>query len=199
MTLQDSQRRIPLVEQVRACRICEADLPLGPRPVLQFNPAARLLIASQAPGRKVHYSGVPFEDASGERLRDWLGIDRTVFYDDTKVVILPMGFCYPGKAKSGDLPPRKECAPAWRDKLMTELQSLELILAIGNYAQAWHLPGVKGTLTERVRNWHQYGAVIPLPHPSPLNNLWLAKNPWFAGEVLPELRQRVKKALREKS
>jgi uracil-DNA glycosylase len=164
--------------------------------VLQFHPAAKLLIASQAPGKKVHYSGVPFEDASGERLREWLGIGRDIFYDETQVAILPMGFCYPGKAKSGDLPPRKECAPAWRDQLMTELTQLKLILAIGNYAQAWHLPHVKGTLTERVRHYQQYGNVIPLPHPSPLNNLWLAKNPWFVQEVLPVLRQRVQQALR---
>lgn len=191
MSKQDN-RRIPLVEQVRACTICAPYLPLGPRPVLQFSPRARLLIASQAPGRKVHYSGIPFDDASGDRLRDWLGIDRETFYDDSLVAIMPMGFCYPGKAKSGDLPPRKECAPAWREPLMSQLVDLELVLAIGNYSQQWHLSHVKGTLTERVHNWRDFGNVIPLPHPSPLNNLWLAKNPWFVEEVLPDLKMRVK-------
>ncbi|MEZ5540218.1 MAG: uracil-DNA glycosylase family protein [Pseudomonadales bacterium] len=184
-----------LLQEVRACTLCEPYLPLGARPVLQFHSRAKILIASQAPGRKVHESGIPFDDASGDRLREWLGISRDIFYDEKKIAILPMGFCYPGKAKSGDAPPRKECAPQWRQRLLDELTQLKLTLAIGNYAQAWHLPQVKGSLTERVRRWDAYGDVIPLPHPSPLNNLWLAKNPWFVAEVLPALRLRVADAL----
>jgi len=183
---------IPLLDQVRACTLCAEHLPLGPRPVLQFHPQARILIASQAPGRNVHASGIPFEDASGDRLRDWLGLSREEFYDATNIAILPMGFCYPGKAASGDLPPRKECAPAWRSQLLAQMTGLELVLAIGAYAQAWHLPKARGSLTERVRNWQEYGPrIMPLPHPSPLNNVWLAKNPWFAESVLPPLRARV--------
>lgn len=184
-------RRIPLLDEVRACTLCADHLPLGPRPVLQFHPQARILIASQAPGRKVHGSGIPFEDASGDRLREWLGIGRDIFYDETRIAILPMGFCYPGKAASGDAPPRKECAPQWRRRLMDEFRHLELVLAIGAYSQAWHLPQAKGSLTERVRRWQDFGDVMPLPHPSPLNNVWLAKHPWFAQEVLPPLKERV--------
>lgn len=186
-----------LLRQVRACTRCAEHLPLGPRPVLQFHPDARILIASQAPGRKVHESGIPFDDASGDRLREWMGIDRAIFYDETKVAILPMGFCYPGKGKSGDLPPRKECAPAWREPLLRHLSRLRLTLAIGAYAQAWHLSEIKGSLTERVRSWPACGeAIMPLPHPSPLNNLWLSRNPWFEAEVLPILKKRVAKALK---
>lgn len=185
-------RRIPLLDEVRACTLCAEQLPLGPRPILQFHPQARILIASQAPGRKVHASGIPFEDASGDRLRDWLGLSHEEFYDEKNIAILPMGFCYPGKAASGDLPPRKECAPAWRSQLLAQMTGLELVLAIGAYAQAWHLPQARGSLTERVRHWQHYGPLImPLPHPSPLNNVWLAKNPWFAEMVLPPLRARV--------
>lgn len=185
-----------LLQQVRACTLCAEHLPLGPRPVLQFHPEARILIASQAPGRKVHASGIPFDDASGDRLRDWMGVSRDAFYDEKKIAILPMGFCYPGKAASGDKPPRKECAPAWREQLMAQFDGLELILAIGAYSQAWHMPNARGSLTERVRDWQVYGPLImPLPHPSPLNNLWLSRNPWFEQEVLPPLRQRVKKIL----
>ncbi len=184
--------RIPLLEEVRACTRCADHLPLGPRPVLQFNPKARILIASQAPGRKVHGSGIPFEDASGDRLRAWMGLDRDVFYDENRIAILPMGFCYPGKAASGDAPPRKECAPQWRQRLLDELTELELVLAIGNYAQAWHLPKAGGTLTERVRRWQAFGNLVPLPHPSPLNNVWLAKNRWFEQEVVPALQLRIR-------
>lgn len=189
-------RRIPLVDpllqEVRACTLCADHLPLGPRPVLQFHPAARILIASQAPGRKVHGSGIPFEDASGDRLREWMGIGRDIFYDETRIAILPMGFCYPGKAASGDAPPRKECAPQWRERLMQRFTGLDLVLAIGAYAQAWHMPQARGSLTERVRHWQEYGPqVMPLPHPSPLNNVWLAKNRWFEADVLPHLRARV--------
>lgn len=185
-----------LVESVRQCRLCEKSLPLGPRPVLQIDPRARILIAGQAPGRRVHETGVPFDDPSGDRLRDWLGISRDVFYDSTEVAILPMGFCYPGTGKSGDLPPRPECGPAWRQQLLDRLTNIELTLVIGQYAQKWHLPDVKKNLTETVRAWKDYGKdVIPLPHPSPRNNIWLKKNPWFAESLLPHLRQSARKAL----
>ncbi|MGH8493408.1 MAG: uracil-DNA glycosylase family protein [Moraxellaceae bacterium] len=189
-------RRIPLLDEVRACTLCADHLPLGPRPILQFSPTARILIASQAPGRRVHGSGIPFEDASGDRLREWMGIGRDVFYDETRIAILPMGFCYPGKAASGDAPPRKECAPQWRQRLMDEFIGLELVLAIGAYSQAWHLPKAKGSLTERVKDWQRFGDVMPLPHPSPLNNVWLSKNRWFEQEVVPALQARIKTLLK---
>lgn len=185
-----------LLESVRECRICEKALPFGARPVLQINPRAKILIAGQAPGRRVHETGVPFDDASGDRLRDWLGVTREVFYDATKVAILPMGFCYPGTGKSGDLPPRPECEPAWRQQLMQHLNEVELTLVIGQYALKSHLPRMKKNLTETVRAWEEYGSgVIPLPHPSPRNNIWLKKNPWFAESLLPSLRRAVKNAL----
>jgi uracil-DNA glycosylase len=185
-----------LLQDVRACRICEPHLPAGPRPVLQVHPEARLLLASQAPGRKVHESGTPFDDASGNRLREWMGVTQDVFYDPTLVAILPMGFCYPGTGKSGDLPPRAECSPAWREQLLGHLPNLELTLVIGAYALAYHLPEVKGSLTETVRDWREYWpGIVPLPHPSPRNNIWLRRNPWFEADVLPSLRQRVSTAL----
>ncbi len=181
-----------LLSEVRACTICEAHLPLGPRPVLQLHPKARLLIAGQAPGKKVHESGVPFDDASGKRLREWMGVTRDVFYDPEQVAILPMGFCYPGTGKSGDLPPRAECAPAWREQLLSRLSQLELTLVIGQYAQAYHLDEAKSSLTEKVRAWRNYWpGTVPLPHPSPRNNIWLRRNPWFETDLLPVLRQRV--------
>ena len=169
---------------------------MGPRPVLQVDPKARILIAGQAPGRRVHESGIPFDDPSGDRLRAWLGISREDFYDPTKVAILPMGFCYPGTGKSGDLPPRPECAEAWRDKLLQSLKHIELTLVIGMYAQRWHLPHMHRNLTETVRAWKEYGPdVIPLPHPSPRNNIWLKKNPWFSASLLPNLKEKAREAL----
>jgi uracil-DNA glycosylase len=185
-----------LLSSIRACRICEQHLPLGPRPVVQAGATARILIASQAPGRKVHETGRPFTDASGERLRDWLAMSEDVFYDKTRVAIAPMGFCYPGTGKGGDLPPRPECAPRWRRPLLELLPNIQLTLAIGKYAIAYHLPEVKGNLTETVRRWREFWpAVMPLPHPSPRNNLWLKRNPWFEAELLPELKKRVKEVL----
>ncbi len=185
-----------LLEDVRACRLCEPHLPLGPNPILQIHPAARILIAGQAPGRRVHESSVPFDDPSGDRLRDWMGVSHDEFYDPTKIAILPMGFCYPGTGKSGDLPPRPECEPAWRARLLDSLESLELTLVIGQYAMKSHLPGSPRNLTETVRAWRDDGGgVIPLPHPSPRNNIWLKKNPWFAESMLPKLRRSVRKAL----
>ena len=154
------------------------------------------MIAGQAPGRKVHESGVPFDDASGDRLREWMGVTREVFYDSKHIAILPMGFCFPGTGKSGDLPPRPECAPAWRDQLLGHLRHLEVTLVVGQYAQAYHLSGKRSSLTETVRAWRTYWPkVVPLPHPSPRNNIWLSRNPWFETELLPVLRQRVSEAL----
>jgi uracil-DNA glycosylase len=185
-----------LLNEVRACTTCAAHLPHGVRPVLQIHPQARVLIAGQAPGRKVHESGVPFDDASGERLREWMGVTRDVFYDAKQVAILPMGFCFPGTGKSGDLAPRPECAPAWRDQLLGHLRHLEVTLVVGQYAQGYHLSGKPSSLTETVRAWQTYWPkVIPLPHPSPRNNIWLSRNPWFEKELLPVLRQRVSDAL----
>ena len=181
-----------LLTQVRACTLCAAHLPHGPRPVLQMHGSARLLIVGQAPGRKVHASGVPFDDASGERLRDWLGITRERFYDARQVALLPMGFCYPGTGKSGDLPPRSQCAPAWRAPLLSHLKKLQLTLVIGQYAMAHHLPNERGSLTDTVQAWrNHWPTVLPLPHPSPRNNLWLRRNPWFERDLLPILRTRV--------
>ena len=182
-----------LLKQVSNCVICEPDLPLGARPVIQHNSHARILIAGQAPGLKVHQTGKPFNDASGDRLRQWLGLTEQVFYDANKVAILPIGFCYPGKGKSGDLPPRKECAPAWREQLLAGLPNIELTLVLGKYAQAYHLPQHKKMpLTELVKLWREFWpAILPLPHPSPRNNIWLSKNPWFEADVLPELKNRV--------
>ena len=185
-----------LLKQVRACTLCAPHLPLGPRPVLQAHASARILIASQAPGRKVHLSGIPFDDASGERLRDWLGLSRETFYDPRQVAILPMGFCFPGMGRSGDLPPRPECAPAWRDALLARLPAIEFTLAIGRYAQVWHLPAGGKPLTEVVRDWRAHWPhAVALPHPSPRNNVWLARNPWFERQLVPRLQARVRQVL----
>ncbi|ATC88315.1 uracil-DNA glycosylase family protein [Pseudoalteromonas arctica] len=182
-----------LMDQVSKCVICEPDLPLGARPVIQFSPNARILIAGQAPSIKVHETGVPFNDASGNRLREWLGLTRDEFYNANNIAILPMGFCYPGRGKSGDLPPRKECAPAWREQLLAALPNIELTIVLGKYAQAYHLPETKKMpLTELVKSWREYWPnYLVLPHPSPRNNIWLKKNPWFAQDVLPELGKRI--------
>ncbi len=185
-----------LLTDVRACTICARHLPLGPRPIVQLHAASRILIAGQAPGRKVHESGVPFDDASGDRLRTWLGVSRETFYDAKSIAILPMGFCYPGTGTSGDLPPRAECAPAWRAPLLAKLKQLELTLVVGQYALAYHLPTAGGSLTETVLAWREHWpAVVPLPHPSPRNNIWLKKNPWFERELLPVLQARVSEVL----
>lgn len=186
-----------LIAEAKACTICVAHLPLGPHPVFQIHPSARILIAGQAPGGRVHTSGVPFDDASGERLRSWMGVTRETFYDPTKIAILPMGFCYPGTGKSGDLPPRPECAAHWRKKLLAQLPNIELTLVIGQYAQDWHLGArQKANLTETVRAWEEYWPkLLPLPHPSPRNNIWLKKNPWFEKEVIPKLKRIVQEIL----
>lgn len=183
-----------LLKEVRACTLCAAQLPLGPRPVVQVAAGARILIAGQAPGSKVHASGVPFDDASGERLRQWMGLDRETFYDPQRVAILPMGFCYPGTGRSGDLPPRRECAPQWRARLLQAMPNIQLTLVIGQYAMAWHLPNRGAqSLTDTVRNWRDHWpALLPMPHPSPRNNLWLKANPWFLADVVPALQTRVR-------
>jgi uracil-DNA glycosylase len=185
-----------LVRQVRACQICADVLPLGPRPVIQLSECSKILVVGQAPGRRVHETGLPFNDPSGDRLRDWMGITRDTFYNEQKLAILPMGFCYPGTGKSGDLPPRAECAPAWREALLARLKEIELTLVIGQYAHAWHLPDAGRKLTDNVRQWRQYWpTLVPMPHPSPRNNLWLRRNPWFEQELVPALRERVAEVL----
>ena len=187
-----------LLTEVRQCTLCEPELPMGARPVVQLHPNAKILVAGQAPGRRVHASGKPFDDPSGDRLRQWMGIDTATFYNAEKLAIIPMGLCYPGTGKSGDLPPRPECAPAWRQKLLQQLPNLELTLAIGQYAQSWHIDEPKQTLTERVKNWESYWPeLLPLPHPSPRNNLWLKRNPWFEDSIIPTLQERVSALLSE--
>ena len=189
-----------LIHRALNCTLCEDQLKDGVRPVFQFNSSARILVAAQAPGRKVHETGIPFNDPSGERLRQWMGIDRDTFYNPELIAILPMGFCFPGTGRSGDLPPRKECAPQWRQLLLDRLNNLQLTLVIGQYAQAWHLDvartGKKTTVTETVANWREYAPTIyPMPHPSPRNNIWLRRNPWFEQELVPDLQQRIKQIL----
>ena len=175
--------------------MCEPELPLGARPVLQFASSARLLVVGQAPGTRVHETGIPWNDPSGERLREWMGVDREIFYDFSEIAIVPMGFCYPGRGKSGDLPPRPECAALWRDKIHQCLPQIELTLLIGQYAQQHYLGKDNLTLTERVSAWRSYlPNYLPLPHPSPRNNLWLRKNPWF-DEVITLLQQQVARIL----
>ncbi len=188
-----------LLRDIRACQICAAQLPHAPRPVLRAKTTARIVIAGQAPGTRVHESGMPFTDPSGDRLREWLGVDSQVFYDDTNIAIVPMGFCFPGlDAKGADLPPRKECAQAWRTKVFAGLKAVELTLLVGSYAQAWHLQSRrKKTLSETVRAWREYGPqFVPLPHPSWRNNVWLKKNPWMEEELLPHLRRRISRILK---
>lgn len=178
------------MEEVRGCTLCAKHLPHGPRPVLQLSRRARVLLVGQAPGAKVHASGVPWDDASGDHLREWLGVDRQTF-DSEVIGILPMGFCWPGRRAGGDLPPRPECAPAWHDRLRAHLPKVELTLLIGQYAQGHYL-GQTGSLTETVRAFETYlPSMLPLPHPSWRSKLWMKKNPWFAKKVLPVLRRRV--------
>jgi uracil-DNA glycosylase len=188
---------------VRACRLCAEHLPLGPRPVLVASDSARLLIAGQAPGTKVHASGIPWDDASGVRLRRWLGLAPAEFYDPARVAIVPMGFCYPGKGKAGDLPPRPECRAQWHDRLFAELPGIRLKVVIGHYALAYHLADQVSTrlrrgasLTEVVTAWRSFqpGHFV-LPHPSPRNELWLRRNPWFEVEVVPALQAAVRELM----
>ena len=181
-----------LVQQVRACTLCKDVLPEGPRPVVQLSRSSRILVVGQAPGRKVHETGIPFNDPSGDRLRQWMGVDREQFYNDEQVAILPMGFCFPGTGKSGDLPPRPECAETWREALLARLDKVELTLVIGQYAQAWHLPDSRKSVTDNVKAWREYWpGLLPMPHPSPRNIRWLKSNPWFEQEVIPRLQARI--------
>lgn len=191
-------RLAQVVKEIRACRICEAHLPHGPRPILRVSAHARLCIIAQAPGLRVHETGLSFNDPSGDRLRNWLAIDRDTFYDESRIAVIGMGFCFPGyDAHGGDKPPRPECAPTWHDRLFAALPEFELALLVGSYAQNRYLgAGRKETMTATVRAWREYAPrFMPLPHPSWRNNAWLKKNPWFENELLPDLRQRVAKAL----
>jgi len=191
-----------LLADIRACSECVAHLPLGPRPIVRASETARLLIIGQAPGTKVHETGIPWNDKSGDRLRDWLGIEKETFYDETQIAIVPMGFCYPGRDKNGgDAPPRPECAPLWHDKLLSLMPNIELTLLVGSYAQGKYLgKDRKKTMTETVKAWRNYAPLIlPLPHPSWRNTAWLKKNPWFEEDVLPELRDRSESLLNSPS
>jgi len=187
-----------LLAEARACRVCEADLPLGPRPVLRAEASARLMIIGQAPGTRVHASGVPWDDASGDRLRDWLAIGRDVFYDAGRVAIVPMGFCYPGRDKNGgDRPPRPECAPLWHARLHAMLPNVAFTLLVGRYAQVHYLGRAAGkSVVETVRAWRDHmPAYLPLPHPSWRTRSWATKNPWFETEVIPALRAELRRRL----
>lgn len=189
----------PLLDRIAACRVCEAHLPLGPRPVVRAaDPAACILIVGQAPGTKVHASGIPWDDASGKRLREWLGVTPDVFYNQSKFAVVPMGFCYPGRGTGGDNPPRPECAPLWHEAVLKGLPNIELTLLIGQYAHAYYLRDRRQpTLGDTVRAWRDYepSGFIPLVHPSPRNQIWLKRNPWFEGDVVPHLRERVASCL----
>jgi uracil-DNA glycosylase len=182
-----------LLEEIRSCTHCEPSLLLGPNPVLNADVESKIAIIGQAPGIKVHHSGVPWKDASGNQLRKWLGVSEDDFYDPKKFAIIPMGFCYPGKGKSGDLPPRPECAPMWHDRLIPKLQSIKLKLLIGQYAQNYYLKGImKKNLTDNVKCFQEFlPEYLPLPHPSPRNRFWMTKNPWFHSEVIPALQDLV--------
>lgn len=184
-----------LSAEILACTHCSAHLPLGPRPVVRLHANASLLIIGQAPGTKVHASGVPWDDASGERLRSWMAVDRETFYDRTRIAIMPMGFCYPGRGSGGDLPPRPECAPLWHERVRALLPQVQLTLLIGQYAQARYLDTRGRSLEDIVRDWHSHLAqgFLPLPHPSPRNTLWLKKRPWFEAQVVPALRAELAK------
>jgi uracil-DNA glycosylase len=183
-----------LLAEIKACKICEKQLALGANPVLAASQQSKIIIIGQAPGRIVHQTSIPWNDKSGENLRSWLGIDKTIFYDCEKIALMPMGFCYPGTGKSGDLPPRAECAPLWHHQLLALMPAVELTLLIGQYAQNYYL-GAKAhsTLTETVQNYESYlPKYFPLPHPSPRNAIWQAKNEWFALDVLPKLKIKIK-------
>ncbi|EGQ7997265.1 uracil-DNA glycosylase family protein [Vibrio vulnificus] len=186
----------PLLTQIRACQVCASALPLGANPVIQAHSEAKILIIGQAPGTKVHHTSIPWNDASGNRLRAWLDIEKQTFYDPKQIAIMPMGFCYPGQGQSGDLPPRKECAPLWHEALLKHLPNIELTLLIGQYAQNRYLSNKPKTVTETVQNWQAWlPDYLPLPHPSPRNTLWLRKNPWFEEQTVPYLRQQVHQRL----
>ncbi|MFC1236820.1 uracil-DNA glycosylase family protein [Vibrio sp. F74] len=188
-----------LLTEIKACKLCESELELGANPVIQADEDAKILIIGQAPGVKVHRTSIPWNDPSGDRLRGWLNIDKNCFYDPKNIAIMPMGFCYPGKGKNGDLPPRKECAPLWHRSVLSLLPKIELTLLIGQYSQHYYLPDKPKTLTETVHQWHRWSpSVMPLPHPSPRNTLWLRKNPWFEEDIVKHLAEKVEKILSRK-
>jgi len=192
---------IPLLNSARRCTLCEQHLPLTPNPIIQIHSKARILIIGQAPGLRVHESGIAWNDQSGDRLRDWLGVDKSTFYNEKLFAIMPMGFCYPGKGKSGDLPPRKECAPKWHEALLDHLPNIELILLIGQYSQNYYLKSsdfhkAHKSLTQKVQNQNSsLGRYFLLPHPSPRNQIWLKKNPWFEQNMVEKLKLKVSELL----
>ena len=196
--MQVSEKLNLLLSQIRRCNVCEDHLPLGPRPVLRARHSARLLIVGQAPGTKVHASGTPWNDPSGDRLRYWLDVDKDQFYDQSNIAIVPMGFCYPGRMPNGgDKPPRSECAPLWHPLLLQNLPNIELTVLVGTYAQKRFLGDRRGkSLTETVQAWRKFGPdLFPLPHPSWRTVGWQNRNPWFESDVLPDLRYRVRQLL----
>ncbi|WP_299519715.1 uracil-DNA glycosylase family protein [Winogradskyella sp.] len=184
-----------LLNEISQCTICKEHLPLGPRPVVTAHPNSKIVIVGQAPGTKVHQSGIPWDDQSGKKLRQWLNVTDEQFYNTENFAIIPMGFCYPGKAKTGDLPPRPECAPKWHKSLFDKMPHLELVILIGAYAQNYYLKDKK-TLTERVSDYKSYlPKYFPIPHPSPTNRFWRAKNSWFEALVVPEIKETIKRLL----
>jgi len=188
-----------LLKDIRNCKVCEKYLKDGVNPVLSVSSNSKIIIIGQAPGKAVHISGVPWDDKSGDNLRNWLGVSKEQFYDDNIFGIVPIGFCYPGKGKSGDLPPRKECAPLWHQKIFDKITKVDLIILIGQYAQKYYLKDkMQSNLTETVRNYKTYlPQYLPLPHPSPRNNIWLSKNRWFENELLPEIQTIIKNAIKK--
>ncbi len=198
--MPSSQRRLSVSElkrNIKACTLCEAELPFPAKPTLSFSATSKILIVGQAPGIKVHESGIPWNDASGDRLREWMQVSKEQFYNTKYFSIVPMGFCYPGKGKSGDLPPRPECAETWMSSILDKLPKRQLTLLIGQYAQGWFLKSrKKATLTETVKNWQTYlPEYFVLPHPSPRNNIWLKKNPWFEKKLVPRLKKKISEYL----
>ena len=189
-----------MMHAIAQCDVCAEHLPFAPKPIVQLHPSARILVVGQAPGRKAHEAGIPFDDLSGDRLRAWMGVTRETFYDARQIALLPMGLCFPGTGKSGDLPPRPECATQvahiGRAAILRRLPHIELTLMVGQYAIGFHLPSAQGTLTETVHRWREYlPECLPMPHPSPRNQLWLRRNPWFETEVIPSLQARVRQLL----
>ena len=196
MTAITNESLSQLLVSVRNCQHCKESLPLAPKPVLRVNASARLLIIGQAPGIRVHNSGIPWNDPSGDRLRRWLGLSSAQFYDESMIAIMPMGFCYPGTGKRGDLPPRRECAELWHQQLLDRLPNIQLTLLVGQYAQRYYLADNYRSLAERVKHWRDFlPEFMPLVHPSPRNQLWLKKNPWFEKDVIPNLQSAISKLL----
>lgn len=182
-----------LLQQIKLCTICDADLPFGANPVMMASEHSKIIIVGQAPGKKVHETNIPWNDKSGDNLRSWLGVDKELFYDTNYFALMPMGFCYPGTGKNGDFPPRKECAPHWHSQLVNLMPKHSIFLLVGQYAQKFYLQNPEPNLTQTVKNFHNYlPKYFPLPHPSPRNNIWQAKNPWFVKEVLPQLKEIIK-------